>query len=1009
MNKPLTLNVLLSHRRALLLAETAAWLHMLGKLHEDFLAGKHTLDISIPVDVPDELKTLLEGKWAGKIWQSLDECVPELESAEVTISDFIQTHRNRGKQKPSSGLLRLMVDAHGRGSGVEKGAMVKYPAQTKQDKIFISSALGKETESIDPLKIEKKRQELYQKLIQILTNIKKNQSQPTNIKKNQSQLTKKDIEYLRSAFSISVADTRRPVNDVTLYDQTVASVAFFKSALAQVLLTGWKDPLEDQSSDKYQWRILRIGLNGPAFWGHADRISDLLARKGLIKTLLDQINELLERNYPVGSEIYRDENGSLYLMPDIPDLLEYEIKGKPLEDVLQQMAVSTFQGETQLEIHLSTTSSRNMRIFGKLVIKELPSPAPTLTWAQSAWSKTKTGKNYEVCTVCGLRPQGPSQKARERKVCDVCEHRRQERSKEWVQNPEKFGASIWMSEIADINGRLALLIGQFDLARWLDGDAFNSIVRLDPNGSADWVGYRELADDCTKALSNIKQTLGKNTPALASVLPSTKVLGIAQYGDIYDRYVQDTGLEGEKRDGWRLALALMRQQPSFARIRRVWETTQEFWNATGNKLSTSVGTSGPRLEIRGNINFSPNRENDSNLGPYHAYELLIPDGVRLNVVWDQQNERFITADNLSRIANQLGWQRTFSATSFLLKKIWGQTLVIQEPGGYGSQVVPIGALHDARANIIPNSEYVPTITLLTEPLTFIALAPADSALQIISDIRHRYEIEMGKVRNRLPLRLGVIYAPQHTPVRILLDAGRRMLQGNLLPFKDWEVTEISGDQCQVNIMLQFENRQVHWQVPVVMGNGCTLDAWYPYAYLPEGDIENRARAVKSINPWSDFNESPQGLVHVNNLRQGDRIYFTPSTLDFIWLGTASQRFEIAYTTDGKRYRLNRRPYLLDELDYLDEIWETLKNHLSTNQIYMLRDVVEDRRERWSLSPEDLQPQGSFWQFCHDALANADWQNITWDNKSLSRWTDYAVKGWLADAVELHLHILKERT
>ena len=35
---------------------------------------------------------------------------------------------------------------------------------------------------------------------------------------------------------------------------------------------------------------------------------------------------------------------------------------------------------------------------------------------------------------------------------------------------------------------------------------------------------------------------------------------------------------------------------------------------------------------------------------------------------------------------------------------------------------------------------------------------------------------MGKVRNRLPLTLGVVYGGRRTPLASLLDAGRRMLR-----------------------------------------------------------------------------------------------------------------------------------------------------------------------------------------------------------------------------------------
>ena len=58
----------------------------------------------------------------------------------------------------------------------------------------------------------------------------------------------------------------------------------------------------------------------------------------------------------------------------------------------------------------------------------------------------------------------------------------------------------------------------------------------------------------------------------------------------------------------------------------------------------------------------------------------------------------------------------------------------------------------------------------------MALVPADKALDVAQAIKTKYETEMGKVRNRLPLTLGLVFAQARTPLAAVLDAGRRMLK-----------------------------------------------------------------------------------------------------------------------------------------------------------------------------------------------------------------------------------------
>jgi hypothetical protein len=285
------LQVLADNRDALLLAEVAAWLHMLGKIHEDFLGGNLDLAEKIPDDIHKDhpaLYDLLTDTWVGKVWNMLS--IKEFQSPGLSINSILETHQHIRECK--EGFLRLFADAHGRGSGTEKGVLARF-APSQKSTVYLSTSLGYETNaSIDLTKLHDERQDLYQFLEERLNILKANNA---NLSLDEWQRFRSQFnQRVERSFQKSVAETRRPLNDVTLLDQTMASVAFFKATLAYNLLQGWKEPLTDIIADKYRWRLLRIGLDGLAFWANSLRISDILARKNLITEALDKVNTLLE-------------------------------------------------------------------------------------------------------------------------------------------------------------------------------------------------------------------------------------------------------------------------------------------------------------------------------------------------------------------------------------------------------------------------------------------------------------------------------------------------------------------------------------------------------------------------------------------------------------------------------------------------------------------------------------------------------------------------------------------
>ena len=802
-------------------------------------------------------------------------------------------------------------------------------------------------------------------------------------------------DFVRNNFSQGLGDTRRPINEVTLEDWSWTVAALFKSAVANKILVP-DLTITCRCSHEMKWRLLSLRTDGLGYMLSAPSIPDLLARKNLLTDAWDRVQKVLEEEYPLGLEVYRDENGPVYVVPDLENLLGLENPNDNYK-TLREYLLEAFQAGTVKNDHCLALGGEIVPVFkldkapwkGQPAPEELPPIHEHLTREHSNQSlplQSDIGMvarpwcyhTEEICTVCGLRPLGPSPKAKQRKVCDVCEQRRSNRAKRWAT--WGLGTTIWLSEVADANRRLALIVGQFDLTHWLNGALVRSLAVRTPN---DKNGHTE--DQVAK-------------------------------------------------------------KPSFARLRRIWETTREFWQEvapTENQENPEQSVAGqavgkrdtPRLQIKGEL--SPAKKP----GTYHAYELELPRGVRLSVVWDPENERFITADNLHYLEgkNQLG-----QPLKNVLRK--GNVFQVLEPIGYGASDKVWGTITLSEdAGKIENSTYTPLIPILAEPRTFMALVPADKAVDVVQAIRTKYEREMGKVRNRLPLHLGIVFADAHTPLRAILDAGRRMLkQKTIGKVGKWEVEDVTKQSgalpgkaanlaqgtrqfdkwYAVKLKHEDTGRTLTWYVPAVMGDGSTEDNWYPYVFWEQDKDGNtdpgsatiqRKRYYQAPNPFKlDAHGKPQlgWLVHAGELEPGDKVYFTPATLDFQWLDSSASRFEIAYDGENgqRKGNFSRRPYLLDELDTLEHIWNTLSEHLTTSQIHALVSLIESRREDWEVSPHD----DTFRVFCRNALANAKWQARPWEREGKARedwleeWVNYAALGWLTDAVEIWMKIMKEK-
>ncbi len=771
------------------------------------------------------------------------------------------------------------------------------------------------------------------------------------------------LKELEQVFNHAVGDTRRPLNEVRLWEWGAATAAFWKAIAARYIIEN------KVIEHDLKWRILSISFDGISFLERSLTIGDLLGRQTSLQASLNLVHTLLEETYPLGNEVYRDENGSAFLMPELEG---DDIEGSQLRNLLENLILNTgwrseLSGELKPQIHITAAHEKGIVIHKALALS-LPPITPFEDYSKRWWQ----GKVTDICTVCGMRPQGWGEDNKEQKleaflqnVCHVCLKRRGKRAQAWLKDLQSkdhdntFSRNtIWIDEVADKNGHLALVVGRFNLNDWLNGDMIKTLI----------------------VVCNPSNNTNKNYS--------------------------------------------FSKEPSFARIQRVWRTTQRFWQESFVDAQLPM--------VKGRLNFTIDFYNfDKPLADLGNYDLVFGT-TKLSILY--YNEKLITTDNLCYVAKQLGaeyqqYSNSELAVTFVDQKLLNQQVFIEEPTGYGKPNQLRGSLTISNVQF-DSTEYSPIIQILAEPRTFMALVPADKSLEVIKTIQTKYEREMGKVRNRLPLHLGIVYFHRRTPLRSALDAGRQMLSYKSPNHqKDWQVQSISRGELPknkkelANGTQQFEetitlnliqdNHTITWHIPAKMGDGTTDDVWYPYVFLEtHGDdskVSGRKRAIKSQRPGET---TPCWLVHTDDLQEGDRIYFTPSTFDFEFLDSSARRFDIYYDENGRRPG-HTRPFYLEDLDRLDQIWNILKN-LETSQCHQIIYTIEATRETWYGQDEGNQSTQDqiFQQFVTDTLANANWpKSHLWSSISSEqrqKMIEAGVRGELADLAELHIEILKEQ-
>jgi hypothetical protein len=752
-----------------------------------------------------------------------------------------------------------------------------------------------------------------------------------------------DVGAISRVFSEALGDTRRPANEITLEDWSFIVATLFKSAVAGALLET-ENGREPVSADKLRWRFLSVRISGEQALGNSTSISDLLARKNWINEGLSRVKKLLEEEYPLGNEVYRDENGSIFVVPDIEDILEY-VLDDTTETLEKRIRVKLdFRGEITPEIAISEPwwgqkpilpsgisseawqEGDKIPPMGTIISKQPFSPADPEE-ISTYWSQNQRN---QICRISWLRPE----EDKTRHVSEFWASEIKGRAETWLKEKN---TTIWIDEIADSNSKIALVSAKLAISNWIGEEPGKlSLIR----------------------------TLNYETPPVSKHFEKCA------------------------------------KTPSFARVRRVWETTSKFWDEALAEIKEVIDPITERLVLKV-------RTNNLSLPTNNAYEAKVNE-TKFTVFYENKNpkgadglENFVIIENLDLLAKKLGVEiKKGSRKDLIDALIEGLEDKNKDKNiDFFNSNDPSAVLASSRIEgiEIESCNYSPVIEITKDPERFMVLVPADKALEAAKKIKEKYEKEMGKVRNRLPMNLGIVYAGYHTALPAIMDAGRRLIQIDNKE-KEWILTK-QPEEYSNYFKLYFEDQV--WKIPSKMGD-CSEDVWYPYFYVTNAEANPEERTLSFKGPSGNW------LVHVSELKKGDKVQVTPSYFDFEYLSSASQRFEISYNSESRRRSKDRkhRPYYLDDLDEIERVWVILSTRLSNSQIKKLNTLVEEKRRDWAVSSEN--EDDTFKSYVENVIDNLRWkQSLAKDEKDTL--VDFCASRKLADVLEIHMSILKDKS
>lgn len=1030
------LQTLRDHRPLLLACEAIGWLHMAGKAHPYFL--RHHGRAGVDYDDRAWLDSVSPPfPWEEKLSWLLDQHTPwhaRLSSHwPGTLTDFIRKHRDS-----DPGILGLLQAAHGMASGIEKNVPTASSGYLKQDEthMWLSSPFGHPVRNLlhhpPPLLQSRGWPELLERIDKLLDELARLGSSPPSDPEPWWEWREGAIGpqgWLRQAFLSTLAETRLPNNDVTLWDQSYVAAALFKSALAGAILEDgfpwdWKDiarvlnisiekkgggEKDLENLDKQgqtaittylkthtRWRVLTVGFGTRHYEARAVKIGDWVGAQRDIEHFFEQVRKLIEVDLALGSLVYRDDETLAFTFPgereDGKGSLDDD-SVKLLKDAIAK-EVDGLANEANFDTPPLCALSASTRSFVPMV-KELRKARDDLAvlvhrrWTVPNQTPSPSSGGRHVCPVCRVRFNEPpkdanTDNARKSYPCSICRERRRGRLDAWLAGG---GDTIWISEVADDNDRVALLTLSFDLEPWLEGEHVDS---LRAQSIAEWRRFNPVVQgasnpiDARAPLESLRKYVQKK---LAAYEKRDAVLSSLQEGYRYEndwpsffsKIVEDRAdaptwdkLNDNEWAQW-LTHQLFRKLPSPGRVYRFWRTCEAFFDELLVRFREIASEHQNRwrtrrLLLEPTVNSSSGawRDRETYLGHWR--------GAPFEVVYLADQQAFITICNLARCfepqegsvaLEQESQQAPIRVKGDDLQEVDLQVKLVSTPDKVGT--------------------YAPVIQLDRSPQRFRVLVPLDRATACIETAMARWREEFARVWDRMPLRIGVVAFPRLTPFQAVIEAARNLEEALSREDREtWRVVECRSRESVTALSLEHGSGEELVLVPARLPDG-REDVFYPYVKVEDRQLR-----------WPRDFQHPHGHIyrHMADLRPGDGVVVRPSRIAAVFLHTTARRFE----------ETDIRP--LGDFERMRQVWALLVQHVpSLTALRGAWSEIEERSRAWR-DPDGRWLPGAQEEWL-DLVRAILRERLRISGAALETLVEAGRRGVLEWALEWHLTWLKE--
>lgn len=994
------LNLLRENRPLIILTEIVGFLHDLGKLdnecfrkHNERIRTEFQIENTYKPVIPKDnipkiiftlfrsakLKEVLQGVAADKMLKFLCEGQDEPE----IFSPIFWHHFDRPQFNPRNNFEKLIANADSQDSNEDRGAQ----EEKSPEKFFIATPFGFEELLDDKIKDKlhefclKDRTEcrlrFYQEFAEILSKITYEKNGEIKFKDDGNlwrELRNEFYEIVEKYFPLSLAETRRPSNDINLFDHcymtgSISKVGIVGFILSEKLREEFKETISQGREYKFNFKLLVVGFDGYSFLTKVNRLPDFVGRSEKLNEVRRKIKEIVEFELPIGNLIYEDLGIMCFLIPDLTSLES----GNEIIDELRRKIISTVMSETNgLIVPLVEVCGKKdgeaCKYIGPLienakeVTVERTNPPYSvdleltrkLPWVED-WKKSwmwkcddckESGvsdrkfekcpkctsnklrqKPREKCYVCGYAPEYPIPEGvvstKGEKLCRYCYNLRLEgMARRWNEKE-----TIWLDQIRDEkpSNRIALIIGKLSpIEKWLSGEYVKETtftVFANPvEGKNKCKKLNQIkgilktkGEIRSRLYEEVKKVLGHNLEALEYF--NSEIEKMLRKGIINDESI---GSFIQK-----LTNLLIKKPASPSRLRRVWKELESFSDKS-IELARKFFEKKKRKQLALEVD---KKLKPSTLGKSEIGTIICKD-----------EKTVLTIDYLDFTKD--GKKLDELSEEEIKEWLVGRIIEVEWEDGRKENIQIV--------DLIGIDCFVPIVPIYATAGEFMFLCPAKHALEITTLIRDEFLKRFEKVLGRLTLNIGVIYFKYKQPLYLVLDAGRRIVK---------EFGELSFEEVKLRIRKENDSyviSEVGLSINPRLEDG--TDDWY-YSTVKMADT----------GEW----------MPLLTIQKEAEIKLFPNHFDYEYLESTQNRFNIGLCADRRReHRIlgefGPRPYLLENIEELIKLWNMVNprnGKLTTSQIRKLEYICASKIKEWKLKDKNLVDDGKLREFIETSVKN----------------------------------------